>query len=239
MGAGLTLLRAWANAGTRIKPSDGKIDQGWLAGEQPPVEYENERMYSRDTLVNQITAYLNAGVPLSDVVTNATSSLTITGTSFISRLDVNGLDVYNRGLFGTDEYHHFHDKNGADFVQNASGSQVNGVQCVSVDITGRTWSLFRTITTDVPAVPMYSYEIDAAVNFKILGTAGGSTRVIGVTLLDGGQAETPYQYFTDYVTSPNGGQIDSIRVIRHSPTPPSYDRMILHVVAENIPGTTL
>lgn len=238
MGAGLTLLRAWANAGTRIKPSDGKIDQGWLAGEQPPVEYENERMYSRDTLINQIITYLNAGVPLSDVVTNASSSLTITGTSFISRLDVNGLDVYSRGLFGADEYHHKHDRNGADFTQNASGSQVNGVHCVSVNITGRTWSLIRTITATASNV--YMHEIDSAVNFKLMGPAGGSTRIIGVTLLDGDEADTPFHYFTSYVTSPsNGGQIDSIRVITTSATPPSYDRMIIQVAVENAAGTTL
>ncbi len=42
-------LRIWASTGTKTKPADVKIDAGWVGGEQPPFEYENERMNTRDT----------------------------------------------------------------------------------------------------------------------------------------------------------------------------------------------
>lgn len=145
MGAGLTLIRSWANAGTRIKPSDGKIDQGWLAGEQPPVEYENERMYSRDTLVNQIITYLNDGVPLSDIVTSATDDLTITDSDSSSKMDANTIQtgvttIGSSTLFGIAP---------SGFVSRLidPGGYISNIRFISVDVSGLTWSVVDTLGT--------------------------------------------------------------------------------------------
>lgn len=45
----LDRLRIWASTGTKTAPSTAKIDLGWVGGEQPPHEWENERMNTRDT----------------------------------------------------------------------------------------------------------------------------------------------------------------------------------------------
>ena len=49
-----TKIRPWASTGATSTPSNAKIDQGWVAGEQPPIEWENERMNVRDNLVNTV-----------------------------------------------------------------------------------------------------------------------------------------------------------------------------------------
>lgn len=42
----------WANLGNRVSPSVGKIDLGWVAGEQPPHEWENSERFQSQTRLN-------------------------------------------------------------------------------------------------------------------------------------------------------------------------------------------
>lgn len=44
--------RLWGNLGNRIAPSAAKIDTGWVAGEQPPHEWENSERYTSQRLLN-------------------------------------------------------------------------------------------------------------------------------------------------------------------------------------------
>jgi hypothetical protein len=52
-------LKIWASAGTKTKPADAKIATGWIAGEQPPHEWENERMSTRDTALVAVVDAVN------------------------------------------------------------------------------------------------------------------------------------------------------------------------------------
>lgn len=143
--ASFSLLRAWASAGTRIKPSDGKIDQGWLAGEQPPMEYENERMNTRDTRINEIIAYLNAGVPLADIVTSSTDSLVIATTGSQTTVNNSGFLVEKTtGDIATFEV----DSSGYNARMTTAGSELKRITPLVVDLTGETWSVIRAITTN-------------------------------------------------------------------------------------------
>ena len=54
-------IRPWASSGTKTKPADVKIDTGWIGGQQPEHEYENERMNTRDTKLNQVIDQVNRG----------------------------------------------------------------------------------------------------------------------------------------------------------------------------------
>lgn len=178
MGAGLTLIRAWANAGTRIKPSDGKIDQGWLAGEQPPVEYENERMYSRDTLVNQIISYLNAGVPLSDVVTTSASSLTITGTAYRTLRDVYGYTA-EKFAFGSEQKFEMN-RFGFGCTLSAAGSAITSIRFISVDLTGITW----TQVDNIDSGSLYLFRKNEAIPTLSSVAANASTQIMSAVLID-------------------------------------------------------
>ena len=53
------LLRTWANDGTVVVPSNAKIDEGWLRGEQPPHEWMN---YIHNSLGQKINHALSRGV---------------------------------------------------------------------------------------------------------------------------------------------------------------------------------
>jgi hypothetical protein len=54
-------ITVWAadNDAGRQAPDSDKIGQGWSPGEQPPAEWENERQFTRDTVLNQIGETLN------------------------------------------------------------------------------------------------------------------------------------------------------------------------------------
>ena len=91
MGTSITLLREWASAGSRTTPSYAKIDQGWLVGEEPAAEWENERMNVRDATVNEVITYLNAGVPVSDLI-SGTVELTASQIDFIGSSDIVSID---------------------------------------------------------------------------------------------------------------------------------------------------
>jgi hypothetical protein len=52
------LLRTWANDGTVTVPSNAKIDEGWLRGEQPPHEWMN---YIHNILGQKINHALSRG----------------------------------------------------------------------------------------------------------------------------------------------------------------------------------
>jgi hypothetical protein len=52
------LLRTWANDGTVVVPSNAKIDEGWLRGEQPPHEWMN---YIHNILGQKINHALSRG----------------------------------------------------------------------------------------------------------------------------------------------------------------------------------
>jgi hypothetical protein len=52
------LLRTWANDGTVVVPSNAKIDEGWLRGEQPPHEWMN---YIHNVLGQKINHALSRG----------------------------------------------------------------------------------------------------------------------------------------------------------------------------------
>jgi len=54
------ILPVWASSGTKTKPNDTKIEQGWTSGEQPPHEWENERMSTRDTTINDMIDEIDA-----------------------------------------------------------------------------------------------------------------------------------------------------------------------------------
>lgn len=53
------LLRTWANDGTVAVPSNAKIDEGWLRGEQPPHEWMN---YIHNVLGQKVNHALSRGV---------------------------------------------------------------------------------------------------------------------------------------------------------------------------------
>ena len=44
----------WGSTGTIIKPSDTKIQTGWVGGEQPPHEWENWMRNDRDIALNDV-----------------------------------------------------------------------------------------------------------------------------------------------------------------------------------------
>jgi hypothetical protein len=77
----IDVIRPWASTGDRETPSDVKIDLGWRPGEQPAVEWENERQNLRDNILKALAEYVNAGVPISDllagrkVITEATKTM--------------------------------------------------------------------------------------------------------------------------------------------------------------------
>jgi len=52
------LLRTWANDGAVVVPSNAKIDEGWLRGEQPPHEWMN---YIHNVLGQKINHALSRG----------------------------------------------------------------------------------------------------------------------------------------------------------------------------------
>ena len=63
-------IRPWAETGTKTKPADVKIDAGWIGGEQPEHEYENERQNTRDTKLNQLVDNSNRGTARADKLFN-------------------------------------------------------------------------------------------------------------------------------------------------------------------------
>jgi len=52
-------IKIWATGGTKTTPSDVKIELGWVGGEQPPHEWENERMNKRDGLMVDVIDSVN------------------------------------------------------------------------------------------------------------------------------------------------------------------------------------
>lgn len=80
MGTSITQIRPWGSAGTRVKPTDTQIDNGWGNGAKARGDWENERMNTRDNAINAVIAYLNAGVPLSDLLSG---QKTFVGDSYI------------------------------------------------------------------------------------------------------------------------------------------------------------
>ncbi len=52
------LVRTWANDGTVVTPSNAKIDEGWLRGEQPPHEWMN---YIHNILGQKVNHVLSRG----------------------------------------------------------------------------------------------------------------------------------------------------------------------------------
>jgi hypothetical protein len=70
----IDVIRPWASTGDRETPPDVKIDLGWRPGEQPAVEWENERQNLRDNILKELAEYVNAGIPLSDLQPTTTPS---------------------------------------------------------------------------------------------------------------------------------------------------------------------
>lgn len=87
-----TKLRPWADTGTKIKPADAKIDAGWVPGEQPPAEWENERMNTRDETVNTVIDEVDQLVlDLTDLETRLADDTTpVDGASMVGVYDVAG-----------------------------------------------------------------------------------------------------------------------------------------------------
>ena len=54
-------IKPWASTGSKVKPADVKIESGWIGGEQPAHEYENERMNTRDNIMNKMVDAVNRG----------------------------------------------------------------------------------------------------------------------------------------------------------------------------------
>ena len=141
MGAGIALLRAWANAGNRTAPSNAKIDQGWLVGEQPACEHENERQYTRDEKINEIAGYLNTGVPLDDLIAGnvqlLSSSTMQFGADAANHLEIRkeALTVYNanKTIKTQSEATGFN-------IEAGDGSQLRFLTPFSIDVSGLSWS---------------------------------------------------------------------------------------------------
>jgi hypothetical protein len=227
MGAGISLLRVWASAGSVVAPSSAQIDLGWVVGEQPAVEWENERMYSRDSKVNEILGYLNTGVPLSDVLIYATDIIRMAGTAYASQMDIDDIFCESLGAFGSDAYRTGISKEGNNFTRTTIGSTVLEKQSIAVDVSGSTWSLLRTITTT--GTSMYVHRINSAVNFKIGGSPTGDSRILSAMVYDGNDGYTPFYIYSDYVPASNAIQVDQLDVITYSSTPPSFDTLIVDV----------
>lgn len=66
----ITKIKPWAQNGNKTKPADVKIETGWIGGEQPPHEYENERMNTRDTKLNEVIDQTNRGSAGADKLFN-------------------------------------------------------------------------------------------------------------------------------------------------------------------------
>ena len=145
MGAGITLLRAWANAGNLTAPSNAKIDQGWVVGEQPACEYENERMNTRDNTINDIINYLNAGVPLSDILDGSCdledSVFKTTDSSDGDNASIGPSFVsVGRGT-GAAQTTSRLQRYGIDYINANIGSYVLNDAVLQFDISGLTWVL--------------------------------------------------------------------------------------------------
>ena len=207
MGTSLNLLRVWASTGAASKPSDAKIDLGWLAGEQPPNEYENERMNTRDTRINEIITYLNAGVPLDDILAGDAivdnSSIQITNTA------TNG-EVYL-------------ERAGVGFKLVTEGSTVLSKQTVAVDVSGSSWALLRTITTTTSS--MYVHRVSAAIDFKQNGVPNADTKVIDIALYDGTDV------YKAFYSASGAVQVDQLDVVTYSATPPTFGTMLVEVAS--------
>lgn len=137
MGAGISLLTVWASAGTRINPS-ARAALGWVPGEQPANEYENYIQYTKDTKINEILAYLNAGISLDDLIqgdaTLAGSSLEfIGGGDGVVTLDDGGLMVED-----DDSLTEIRPK-GLRFAPLVA-CDIRDVVPISVSLTGATWT---------------------------------------------------------------------------------------------------
>lgn len=65
--ANIPNIRPWASAGVRETIPVEEIDVGWVPGEEPAAEYENDRQFVRDTILNAVAEYLNAGIRLQDL----------------------------------------------------------------------------------------------------------------------------------------------------------------------------
>lgn len=81
MGAGLTPIPlVWASSGPASKQNPetaepGKTILGWVVDERPALEWENFTKNRVEVAINGITTYLNAGVPLTDLM-NGTMNIT-------------------------------------------------------------------------------------------------------------------------------------------------------------------
>jgi len=74
MGAGLTPIPlVWASSGSADienpeTAEPGKTILGWVTDERPALEWENFTKNRAEVTINGITTYLNAGVPLTDLI---------------------------------------------------------------------------------------------------------------------------------------------------------------------------
>jgi len=206
MGAGIDLLRVWASAGSIAVPSNAKIDLGWVAGEQPAVEWENERMNSRDTRVNEIVTYLNNGVPLADVVTIQSDILSIIGTPYKTTQAASEHSA--SGLTGDIQTHKLR-YDGFTNSLTTTGSTVTTGRWVSIDLSAKTWSITKTMDTN------YSlFRMDGA-GLEIATPAGASTRLIAPTVTHGGVGEAysiPAACKMDYLPASGNLLVDNIEV---------------------------
>jgi hypothetical protein len=182
MGAGITLLRAWASAGSRTTPDNAKIDQGWLVGEQPANDWWNDREYVRDTAINDVINYLNTGVPLSDLTT---------GTVNLANGE---LFMYTGGTPGSaDEINSSLGPKGISHVRGTNkrgdsiGGSINDSQSL-FDISSKTWSLSGDSLSYSSVVELdtgltwdaIQTTIHAPYAASIVGTSGGSLYTLSV-----------------------------------------------------------
>lgn len=176
MGAGLTFISVWANTGNRINPGAGKIALGWGPGEQPANEYENERQYTRDTLLNAITTYLNNGVPLSDLLAGSVSLASNSEIEFIgsdtTKINADGLSVWDDDNTCNVE---------AEGLQHIveEGSSVRNQHPLAVNLSGTSWSSLgdsNYVLSETIDIPNLSYNENVSgiySNGCLIGVSGG------------------------------------------------------------------
>jgi len=88
----IDVIRPWASAGLKETPSNAKIDLGWLPGEQPAMDWENERQNKRDMILKALAEYINAGISLSDLIAGTTD---ITDGNFVFAMSPNLIRLLN------------------------------------------------------------------------------------------------------------------------------------------------
>ncbi|MCP4539021.1 MAG: hypothetical protein GY832_17945 [Chloroflexi bacterium] len=64
----------WANTGTTAEPTDEKKDEGWVGGEQMPIDYQNFVQNLVETRINELADRINTG---NDGSTNAVTQSSI------------------------------------------------------------------------------------------------------------------------------------------------------------------